>query len=389
MEMIVKRLTLTDRIRMISVCKPWRVLLMNQEIRKPVEIPWLMLPQRQLGNHVSFYNMNDERVYNLKLPEFAHRGWCCGSSKGWLVMITGSKFNLNLFLLNPITGAQLRLPSLLTIPSFKKFVDHQLPKFRTFINMIEISSVNAEECIVAIICNDCKALVLSRPGEKRWNIFHGDNQIYEDISFRNNVFDVSISGEESRAAICTIKLTDCEVILRLIPFLHMGYLDVTEIAISELEHLRVFEKIAAQKYLVESDSELLIVHRIKDYFALKDDYWNHHEDNPKLFRYSQTNGFQVYKNNPNKGHCDRLNNLGDHRVLLLANSNSLSLSGKEYNEIHGNCMYIASLYFPTFDGHDPIVCHESGAFYLEEGRIRRPIPSLQFGEEMLWFTPNL
>ncbi|CAK9138014.1 unnamed protein product [Ilex paraguariensis] len=350
MEMIVKRVTLTDRIRMSSVCKYWRVILMNEEIKKPVEIPWLMLPQGQIDNQVSFYNLNDEKVYNLKFPESVHGWFCCGSSKGWLVVMTESKFNPNLCLLNPISGAQLRLPCLLTISSSEKFV-HPLSQNRRFINKIELSSVDlGEECIVAMICDNHNVLAFCRAGDERWNIFQSNyDEFYVDMLFRNNVFDVMVFSE-SGVKNCTIKLTDCEVMLRLITFPYLGYVDANQVEIVEFDHFRLFKKIAVRQYLVESNSELLIAQQIMDCFALKDDHWNHHADNPNHFRYFQTNGFEVYKINPNDSHCERLNNLGDHRALFLADSGSLSFSGKEYNGIHGNCIYFASSYFSTFEG---------------------------------------
>ncbi|CAK9151039.1 unnamed protein product [Ilex paraguariensis] len=310
-EKVVKQLIQTDRIRMSSVCKGWRVILTKKDIQTVVEIPWLMLFQYPIGKDImiltkkdiqtvveipwlmlfqypigkdiSFYNFSEERVYNLELPKSVHGGRCYGCSKGWLIMITGSEFNPSLFLLNAITGAQLRLPSLTTIPSFENFaIWHS--KFDSFITGITISSADAAKCIVAAIF-DQEILVFYRPGDERWNIFEGDGEedeiYYKVMLFRNSTLDVLIDGEENHVRNFSIKLSDCEMMLTLISFCYSSYVNV-ENKIVEFQHFRIFKETGIHHDLAEStNGELLVIIQILDVFALPDDSFDdlvEHED---------------------------------------------------------------------------------------------------------------
>ncbi|CAK9138815.1 unnamed protein product [Ilex paraguariensis] len=426
-ETVVNQLTLTDRIRMSSVCKGWRVILTKKDIQTVVEIPWLMLLQYPIGKDISFYNFSEERVYNLELPKSVHGGWCYGCSKGWLIMITGSEFNPSLFLLNPITGAQLQLPSLTTIPSFESFaIWHS--KFEKFITRITISSTDAAECIVAAICDD-EILVFCRPTDERWNIFQGEGEdngnSCDALLFRNNTLYVLIDSEENCVRNFSIKLSDCQMMLTLISFHYNGYFNVED-EVVEFQHFKIFKETCIHYDLAEStDSELLVIVQILDIFALKDDILDdvddlaygddlgegeehdigegnqEHEDGddigeryedengcPLRLRYWKTIGFEAFRINLSNGHCDILNSLGHDTVLFLDIVGSSCFLNRDSNGIHGNSIYFTS----NISGREEqatVVSRESGVFYLGGGRIERFLPSLKPAEVRGWFTANI
>jgi hypothetical protein len=124
MENIFLRLNLVDRVRSGGVCKSWRsVLVMHKRIGvDDPQLPWLLLPRSQSCKSLSFFSMSEGIVRNIRLPEAAEGGWCFGSSNGWLMMARGTEYEPEVFLVNPLSGFQLNLPSLTTI--FPYYYDH-------------------------------------------------------------------------------------------------------------------------------------------------------------------------------------------------------------------------------------------------------------------------
>ncbi|PRQ36140.1 putative F-box domain-containing protein [Rosa chinensis] len=122
-EMIVPHLSVRDRIRLSSVCKPWSSAPMRTDIPSAQhQLPWLIFPQ-SCHSYLSFFDLCEGKVGKLDLPEPVQGGWFQGSSKGWMIMITEKDLDSTMFLVNPISGAQHQLPHLSTTPSFQSFVD--------------------------------------------------------------------------------------------------------------------------------------------------------------------------------------------------------------------------------------------------------------------------
>ncbi|XP_077214928.1 uncharacterized protein LOC143849679 isoform X2 [Tasmannia lanceolata] len=71
------------------------------------QLPLFMLPDKDCSESCKFFNLSDNKLYNIQIPEF-HGKWCCGSSKGWLLTVDN---NSNIQLLNPLSRTQIQLPS--------------------------------------------------------------------------------------------------------------------------------------------------------------------------------------------------------------------------------------------------------------------------------------
>ncbi|CAD5169111.1 unnamed protein product [Musa acuminata subsp. malaccensis] len=110
METLLKCLSISDRICVTAVCKPWQSVTSTLGFLEAARPPWLIAS--------TFYNwpwslktVVGEPVSDIKFLDNLQNKWLCGSSTGWL-LISWRKHNhdcLHICLLNPITGAKVEL----------------------------------------------------------------------------------------------------------------------------------------------------------------------------------------------------------------------------------------------------------------------------------------
>ncbi|TXG65032.1 hypothetical protein EZV62_012026 [Acer yangbiense] len=302
-EDVMERLDLVDCIRASNVCKSWRSVAVNQKKKiKTAQVPWLVLSHRD--NHqprtksLRFFDFSLGSSYNISLPRSSTTllgWWYCGSSKGWLVIAKGWYFNPKLVLFNPISGVQLQLPPLRTIPSFKDFLrennkydlDYDIT---CFIEKIELSSCGddthtSNNCIVAASFHDATTLAVCRPGDKCWSIFKGgvnQSNICADILFYNGIlyaliYCVDENQYGNANAYHSLRIGDGDddddddiVVVKLIPLdvsLRTSCLTLDPhiwVPVNDSEGEWIMKSVEFVSYLVESNCELLIVHRIKN-----------------------------------------------------------------------------------------------------------------------------
>ncbi|KAF0903747.1 hypothetical protein E2562_029103 [Oryza meyeriana var. granulata] len=136
LESVLGRLPVPDRLRFPGVCTAWQSADAASATARfrAVQPPWLMLPFNPTARRQSpgdggggiddgrflearFLSLSDGRAYAIRQPAPAvSERLCVGSSNGWLVTADAAS---ELHLLNPLTGAQVQLPSVTTLP----FVD--------------------------------------------------------------------------------------------------------------------------------------------------------------------------------------------------------------------------------------------------------------------------
>ncbi|CAN6209613.1 unnamed protein product [Urochloa humidicola] len=118
---IFATLEIPDLIRAGSVCSSWRsayTCLRDLGKYKQSQTPYLLYTSRSAGENVAcLYSLVENRTYKLTLPgPPIRRRFLLGSSNGWL--ITADERS-ELHLVNPVTGEQVALPSVITIEQVK------------------------------------------------------------------------------------------------------------------------------------------------------------------------------------------------------------------------------------------------------------------------------
>ncbi|RCV23106.1 LOW QUALITY PROTEIN: hypothetical protein SETIT_4G272900v2 [Setaria italica] len=125
LESVLARLPVPDRLRFPAVCTAWQSAAATGASGSNAPLsPWLMLPfnptargrpRRGGGGDARLLSLAEGRAYAIRHGRLRHV--CVGSSPdGWLITADASS---ELHLLNPVTGAQVQLPSVATLP----FVD--------------------------------------------------------------------------------------------------------------------------------------------------------------------------------------------------------------------------------------------------------------------------
>ncbi|XP_038971788.1 F-box protein SKIP23-like [Phoenix dactylifera] len=108
LDVIVKKLTrAADYIHFRCVCKSWRSFA--KPINLPSHLPLLVLPYDpgSLRRHV--LSLPTREIRTLLIPDLVDRV-TLASSRGWLLLLDLRHWSRRLFLLNPLTGAQVQLP---------------------------------------------------------------------------------------------------------------------------------------------------------------------------------------------------------------------------------------------------------------------------------------
>ncbi|ONH92070.1 hypothetical protein PRUPE_8G152400 [Prunus persica] len=430
MEMIVRRLSLRDRIRTGLACKSWNSVCMRGHIRGAQEAPWLVLPQDPNCKYMSVTNLADGKVHKLRLPKRIHGSRFYGSSRGWLIMIQEKRLNSKMFLFNPVSGALCQLPPLATIPSFKEFVETEWDLCGTsfFFNHIVLSTsdINNSECMVAAIFDNLQVLVMCRPGDKTWSGFQvlDENEHHCQLLFSSTgkLYSLAISYIKSELIQPrTIKFGDVEVELILV-------YDNADWIVSDIEYHNDY-KISLngeyESFLFEStNNEVLVIHQTKDVFEIRrsvddeddeeleleleggnhqdgdDEEHNMQEESDDEleegdtdyddYQYFRTAGFEVYKIDPETGDFLKEQSLGD-QTLFLSSHGSFSLRASDFIELDRNNIYFATNGIDPFNVHKPFTTREIGIFCLDNERVERSFPSVQesMGSRMSWFTPSL
>ncbi|KAK0583229.1 hypothetical protein LWI29_034881 [Acer saccharum] len=299
-DIIVGRLNLFHCIRLSNVSKSWRSAVIQRKKKiKTAQVPWLVLSPDHHQPHTTslkFFDFTLGCFGNISLPTTLFGWWYCGSSKGWLVIVKGWYFNPKLVLYNPNSGVQLQLPRLRTIPSFKDFLrekrydDYDITHF---IEKIELSCSwedTSNDCIVAASFYNQSTLALCRPGDKSWSIFKGSgvdhqSKFCEDILFYKGILyaliiyddddddDYDADADAIETHDHSMRIGDVDVVVKLIPvdnsLMRTSSLSTIDpldphiwVPVNDSEETWILKNVAFISYLVESNGELLIVHRI-------------------------------------------------------------------------------------------------------------------------------
>ncbi|WOK98238.1 F-box protein [Canna indica] len=215
-----------DILRTAAVCVSWsdavhelrcsRRHLCNQS-------PWLMFSADDREDNPSaarFYSLSEQKTYTIPLPESSIRDrLCVGSSHGWLITADQTS---ELQLLNPITGAQIDLTSILTYDHIEpirnergrltsyivdtlEVVDrspdypppeYKLDKLRLcmYFKVILSSDPSRGDYTVVVIHNPYRRISFVRAGDNKWTALTSD-YMYDDVVFHRGQLYASAAGQ--------------------------------------------------------------------------------------------------------------------------------------------------------------------------------------------------
>ncbi|ONK81164.1 uncharacterized protein A4U43_C01F25960 [Asparagus officinalis] len=174
LDIVIHRLLLPDRIRLASVCTSWNsIARSNPLFFSAPQPPWLLLVNKLTLKTATFFNLSENKIYKISQPDppICNRTWC-GSSSGWLVtmdVVSG------LLLLNPLTGSQIQLPPLTTLPNLAR--PYRMAKV----------SWSSSHYTVMLALLSAPYLAFTKEGDEAWTSLEGTRRI-ADLAVHNERF---------------------------------------------------------------------------------------------------------------------------------------------------------------------------------------------------------
>ncbi|URE17486.1 hypothetical protein MUK42_10406 [Musa troglodytarum] len=365
--MIHGELSVSDYIRSRAVCKQWN-LASKFEYRRRLkpQAPWLMLSGDN-NSTVKFFSIIERKTYKIRCPQPTIRKRIyVGSCHGWLATLDE---RCNMHLLNPLTGAQILLPSVLSLPFIRhdynlegQIINFNAERDRThyslwlkFIRKVVLSKApdaDNDFTILMIYSQWCK-LAFTCAGDKAWTSISSPYH-YSDIIYRNAKF-YTISG--------------CQI------------LEVWEPHELAFQHSIVNSDsppdvlLGGVYYLAESvDGTLMLVHKNQNKCGPR--------NNPKNIM------CMVFSLDEQARKWKRVEKLRE-QALFLGTNQSMCLSTTDSPELKQNCIYYTDDILDIY-GVNKYMRRHIGIFYLED-EMTRPMEHLgyRYWSPPLWLTPSL
>ncbi|GAB2289267.1 hypothetical protein Dimus_023572 [Dionaea muscipula] len=381
-----KLMIYADYIRLRSVCLNWRSGLPTTPHHLPCQLPWLMLPplittstSSSTSDHRrscrGFYNLVNNKVHYLNLPEASRPRRVCCSSLGWLVVVNETP---EIYCLNPLTRSKVYLPPLSTFPNVIDFsfynvgreyivrnsmgyvYSRNLKQMRDFYLkkvVFSASPGNGGDYIVMAIVNYTGEMVYCEGGDDSWRLIEGATRFScEDVIYDKGLF----FGVDKFGKIATV--------------------DVRTANGRPLVKLKIIKTPVVfggdMMYLVNLEDDLLLVTRVLGVQCLSADYLVH-----------KTTQFYVHKLDTSEPRWEVVRELGNYALFFGLNS-SLLRSASDFGGCKGNCIYFTDDH-SEYASDDGWRYHDMGIFNLEGGSIE-PLPCYCEGSDCapMWITPN-
>ncbi|RRT83940.1 hypothetical protein B296_00004298 [Ensete ventricosum] len=363
---------LMDQMSFRCACVSWQHAV---DGNRPLP-PLLILPASGDGGGYTFLPLVDLVSYaqrrsrkNIRLPWESTDGGLVlmGSAAGWVVAADQAA---ELHLLNPITRAHARLPSITTLPAIAAVLqtDGQVTGylFRISRNLVHETSCESTRYVLydkVTVCSSSSdswtamivfylgRLAFASAGDERWSLLQTQYEIRVlDVTYHRGRF-YSLHNDGSVSA-----WTPAD--------------GASPQASFNVQHLRLIDVSIVDDYLVGSGDDLLRVSRWRD--PLEGD--EHRSLRFRVFRLAESGWVAVQS-------------LGE-RALFVGSNRGISLSTVAFPEFKADCIYFAN-------SGDVGICH------LKHGLIKprgAGVPNLKDGfivpdymhrwPPPIWFTPR-
>ncbi|KAL6218777.1 hypothetical protein ACLB2K_011986 [Fragaria x ananassa] len=348
MEEILQKMGLIARTLLANVCMSWSSLVTIADIRSAPHLPWLAHPQTLNTNYLTFSSFSEGELVNLDLP------------------------------------------------IAKRFRGHGKFKFQAS-SKVQISQNP--------LWLPHTVLALCRPGNESWTVFEilnpdeDESRSLIDLIFSNgrlygSVDNCDESNKNGIGAARILNFGDDQTMTVELKLVY-GHKEIGNMITENHDDHQLFLNGDFNSYLAESatnrDKEILLIHQRFD--CLLDLV---HDDLD--IEYKRTRGFAVYKIDLVSGEFQEVKNLGDQIIFLAEHSSSIAFAASDF-KLQGNCIYFATSGYE----HDNLprnfslgqdISREMGIYSLDDGKIKRPFPSLDVGSssspcKLSWFCPSL
>ncbi|KAK4848806.1 hypothetical protein QYF36_017595 [Acer negundo] len=237
---------------------------------------------------------------------------------------------------------------------------------------------------VAASFRDATTLALCRPGDKSWSIFKGGVNQKEEWIVKNVAF-VSYLVESNGELLIVHRIKSV-----IGSTIHPNNPSSDLLDLMIMEDVETVAKLKRVKDGEDNYYDTNDQNDDEDHIHEDDQEEEDHDDDNMIdFKYFETSKFEVFKiddpsaNNNNNMSVTRLNRPGD-RMLFVSKLGSVSVKAPEFNEMKEN--YISFVEDEEQGNYHIGISRESRIFYLEDERIERCFPSMN---HMSWFAPNL
>ncbi|XP_077248290.1 F-box protein SKIP23-like [Tasmannia lanceolata] len=330
------------RIRFGAVCSSWYQFTMENchWLDFHYQLPFMLVYDKERTETRNFYNITENKFYDIQLPEF-HGKWCCGSSKGWVVTVDEST---NIHLLDPFTSTQIQLPSLDKFPDPQFISWPELPWDYTYIRkaLLSANPLSTPDYVVVTIVSSMLKLSFYKPGDEKWTTLENQWGPYEDVIYYKDKFYAITSND----AVVT-----CEFASNYFP----KFTVVTPPS----------RELCSKRHLVESCGKLLKVSSRHEWNPGYDYDENRNLIQPIPEWAYRTVWFNIFELDEDTRKWIKTENLGD-QTLFLGYNSSFSLSVRDFPHCKGNCIY-----FTDSNGDAPDCNYDNGIYNLEDKSFKR------------------
>ncbi|TVU42515.1 hypothetical protein EJB05_08926, partial [Eragrostis curvula] len=361
---IFATLDIPDLIRVGSVCSTLHAAytsLRDPRLYKHSEAPCLFYTSESAGENVGcIYSVVEQSEYRITLPEPPIRSrFLIGSSNGWL--ITADERS-ELHLVNPFTGEQVALPSVITIEQVKPIFDdlgnvhkyqlsyyteekvYKAPEIYALNDLREYIYYKAfifpdsstGHHIVVLIHNPYGQLSFVRSGDDKWT-WLPPNAGYKDCTYMDGLLYAVTSVGEIDAFDLTGTTVTRKVIMDKVK--NGSYENMYIILAPWGDLLQVWRTVDHPSHAHENVDSLGMAnapgHEDEDADALEN-------DPAARVRYI-TNNIVVYKVNMEAKELVKINSLPDH-ILFLGHHQSLCLGAAKHPQLKANHAYFTDDY---------------------------------------------
>lgn len=333
-----------DLVRAGSVCCSWNsayTSICSFGRYKWPQTPCLIYTSESAGDNVAvIHSLEEKRTYKLTLPEPPiHTRYLIGSSNGWLVTADERS---EMHLVNPITGEQISLPSVITIEQVTPIFDKNgaICKYRysrhtassvtgppstlslsilrdhLFHKALLFFTTPAGSYTVVLIHNPFGQISFARLGDEKWTWLPPHSH-FEDCIYKDGLlYAVTLRGQ-------------------IITFDLSGTVVTTKIILDRKDTYGV-ERV----YLVQDPlGDLLLVRRPEVWIKEAPAGHGHNVCASQSTFENRSWRIAIYKVCIASRKLVQINSLDDH-ALFLGHSQSLCLSAEEYPQVKPNHVYL-------------------------------------------------